>query len=345
MEYGQKPEGHQIEWHKPDQWARRDDPEIVNALVEQNLNLVRFAIKKFSKGQQGKYSEEDWEDLRATCRASLWRAVEKFDPSKGREFSTYAVEAIRKACIRFYREREGDIGVSEHRQEKWREVRRIHEALKQELGCAPTLEQVMARVKVTKLAYRVTIDANDVQEAISSMERISLSDPVFSGDKEKTGEVISLLFDGNQASPEILAMANNQLDLIVSKLNGLLTFSPRIKRNRAYDQDLEIFRQYIGMTPDLTPATEKEVAAQFKMSGPSVHVKINKIAEHLLKIIQNDEDQSWLTEADRKNFDGSAPKWFINKIGQVASLVETTGRVEEKFFKEVQAPLDQTAES
>lgn len=60
--------------------------------IEQNLPLVHFVAKRFLKRAYA--SRVDYEDLYSTGCVGLVKAYNGFDPSKGFQFSTYAVTAI-----------------------------------------------------------------------------------------------------------------------------------------------------------------------------------------------------------------------------------------------------------
>jgi len=76
------------------------DTEARNALVEANLRLVLSYVKKHWKRQ-------DFDDIVSAGNAGLIRAAEKFDPSKGFRFTTYAVWWIRQQVSEYFADSRG----------------------------------------------------------------------------------------------------------------------------------------------------------------------------------------------------------------------------------------------
>ena len=71
------------------------DIEARNALVEANLRLVLSLVKKHRKRQ-------DFDDIISAGNAGLIRAAQKFDPSKGFRFTTYATWWIRQQVREYF---------------------------------------------------------------------------------------------------------------------------------------------------------------------------------------------------------------------------------------------------
>jgi RNA polymerase sigma factor (sigma-70 family) len=81
--------------------SRAGDPEARNLLVKSNLGLVHFVIRKFPLWVEG--SSLTYEDEYQSGCLGLIRAAEKFDPTFGTRFSTYATTWIRQAISRAHR--------------------------------------------------------------------------------------------------------------------------------------------------------------------------------------------------------------------------------------------------
>jgi RNA polymerase sigma factor (sigma-70 family) len=75
---------------RPD--ARPGDMQEANAirerLIRANLKLLFRVMKRYSSNAGG------WEDLVSDGELALWRAVEKFDYTRGRRFSTFATKVL-----------------------------------------------------------------------------------------------------------------------------------------------------------------------------------------------------------------------------------------------------------
>ena len=94
-----------------DQEART---KLLNEICESNLLLVADTVKKFvAKRVQAYWNNEKTLDLLQQGYFGLRRAAEKFDATKGNQFSTYAVVWIRQAIGRWYDTQDNMIYVPE----------------------------------------------------------------------------------------------------------------------------------------------------------------------------------------------------------------------------------------
>src|SRR6185437_16230835 len=72
--------------------------EIRARLVELNVPLVKYLARRF------KDSKEPLDDLVQVGMIGLLKAIDRFDPTRGLEFSTYAVPTILGEIKRYFRD-------------------------------------------------------------------------------------------------------------------------------------------------------------------------------------------------------------------------------------------------
>ena len=220
-------------------------------LVMSHMNLVRFLANKF------KNRGEPLDDLVQVGYLGLLKAIDRFDPERGLEFTTYATPTILGEIKRHFRDKGWSVRVPRRLQELSAKVNQATDALTTELQRSPKIEEI---------AEYLDASVDEVLEAMESSSAYSSVPLEGAGGGE--GEDAPSVIDRYATEDTALTFTDDRLVIE----DALKTFSPR-------EREVIELRFLEGMT-------QIEIAERLGIS----QVQVSRLLRRTLKKIQEKID-------------------------------------------------------
>ncbi len=198
-------------------YAERQDRETRDRLIEAHLRLAEHLARRFANRGVA------LDDLVQVASLGLVKAVERFDPERGLEFSTFATPTIVGELKRHFRDKGWSVRVPRRVQELHVEINTVVGDLTQRLGRSPTIAELAQLIGVSEE------DVLEAMEAAQAYRSASIDAPIGGTDDDTRGLVNQL---GDEDSR--IFDAENRM-LIGDLLTGLPRRERLMLRLRFYD--------------------------------------------------------------------------------------------------------------
>lgn len=217
-------------------FKEQGDAEARDQLIVNHINLVRFLASKF------KNRGESLEDLIQVGTIGLIKAIDRFDPDRGLEFTTYATPTIMGEIKRHFRDKGWSVRVPRRLQELSAKVNQATDELTNQLQRSPS---------VAEIADYLGSSVDEVLEAMESSSAYS-SVPLEGGGSGEDDESPSVIDHYATEDPDLAASD----DRIVLE-QAIADFSPR-------EQEIIRMRFEQGLTQ--VEIAEREGISQVQVS-------------------------------------------------------------------------------
>jgi RNA polymerase sigma-B factor len=173
-------------------------------LIERFLPLARRLAGRYKR------RSEPIDDLMQVASMGLVKAVDRYDPSRGIAFSTFAVPTILGELKRYFRDSSWAVRVPRGMQERVLALDQAAEELRHRFGHSPSISELASRLDLTSEGVLLAI------EAASAFESTSLDSPDDSGEsmyasalgRQESG--FELVEDRSAIVPGISRLSNRQ---------------------------------------------------------------------------------------------------------------------------------------
>ena len=236
-------------------YKEKGDEEARDQLIVSHLNLVRFLASKF------KNRGEPLDDLVQVGTIGLIKAIDRFDPERGLEFTTYATPTILGEIKRHFRDKGWSIRVPRRLQELSAKVTQATDELTVELQRSPSVEEIAAKLGV---------GAEEILEAMESSGAYT-SVSLEAGGSSEDDEAPALI--------DRLGSVDEDLDASDDRMvidDAIRDFSPR-------EQEIVRMRFIDGLT-------QVEIAKRLGVS----QVQVSRLLRRTLRKIQDKIDPEGL---------------------------------------------------
>ena len=223
--------------------------ELRNKIVEDHLYMVDILIRKYlNKGVE-------YDDLYQVGALALVQAVERFDPSKGFEFSSFATPTILGEIKKYFRDKQWSLKVPRRLKEISAKVQEARDDLYLENHRNPTVDEIAAKTGLTE---------EQIIQALESSQAYG----TYSLDKtfEDAGEEGEISFLERYTGFDDKGFEGVEMDEIINKVMSELSEQNRyIFRERfIYNRSQTAIAKTLGVSQMTISRAEKNITERFR---------------------------------------------------------------------------------
>lgn len=144
-----------------ERFARTRDAQLRDELVAEHLGLAEYLARRFAN------RGEPLDDLIQVASLGLIKALDRFEPSRGLAFSTFATPTIIGEIKRHFRDKGWSVRVPRRIQNLHLELIGVVSDLSQELSRSPTIPEIASAAQVSEEEVVEALDAGSAYRSTS----------------------------------------------------------------------------------------------------------------------------------------------------------------------------------
>ena len=232
-----------------EEYSQTRDVTLRNEIVEHYLYVVDILVKKYlNRGVE-------YEDLYQVGSMALIMAVERFDPSKGFEFGSFATPTIIGEIKRYFRDKGWAVKVPRRLKEISAQIPKIRDEIEQKTGKVPSVSQIAQHLGVSD---ELVLEA---MESGHSYGTYSLSQTFDDSGEEGDSSVFEKYLGQNESGYESFELS----DMIRSVYNDLSEKEKEVFRLRYVENKTQQEIADLQGTSQMTISRiEKKLKEKFK---------------------------------------------------------------------------------
>jgi len=234
-------------YSKVEKGTMRRGKRAKGRMAEANLRLVVMIAQKYIYKNPGCGITID--DLVQEGSIGLMRAVDKFDPTRGYKFSTYAFWWIKQGITRYLHQKSRMIRPPHHIAEKVFQINKVTHHLCNTLGRRPTLDELAEGLGMTRVEFDLMRDRAVGVKSLDEMvveDGSSLLEMIGAGTNDEQLQDIHQSMHLERLKDCIARLEPKERDMLVKRY-GLDGHHPHTYTEIAalYDVSRERVRQYV----------------------------------------------------------------------------------------------------
>lgn len=245
--------------------AKKGDEQAKNKILEMNLRLVIPTAKRFLRPGM------ELMDLVEEGNLGLLQAIEKFEPKRGYQFSTYAVYWIEQYIRKYIEEQSGPIKIPSHAWGNLKRWFRVWNEFRDKNGREPSLSEMAKALRLTARQVKSVVDTLNAATAIDSLTTLVHEE------EEMTLE--DLISDDGKGNPHDVFSQKEDQKTIKQSMNDL------------NERDRQIIIMRYGLD-DNEPKTLGEVADKLGLSRE----RVRQIEERAVSTLRREALRSGILE-------------------------------------------------